>query len=88
MSGRRIVRSDADRLAAVLAGTLGSRRLTVPVRDQLAAGVVLALTTSSPGPALDHALAQVQAALVAAGLGQTDLVLVDRELRRVSGARR
>lgn len=88
VSGHRLARPDADRLASALTHALRGRELAVGSRDRLAAGLTAALTPPTSAGELEHALGQVQAALAAAGLGQPDLVLVDRELRRVTGGRR
>ena len=87
VSGRRLNRPDADRLASVLAETLLGRDLDVGSRERLAAGLIAALTASASGAELERALGQVQAALKTAGLGEPDFVLVDRELRRVTRGR-
>ncbi|OLB94020.1 MAG: hypothetical protein AUH30_18600 [Candidatus Rokubacteria bacterium 13_1_40CM_68_15] len=85
VSGQRLARPDADRLASVLTEALRGRELAKGSRGQLAAGLTAALTPQTSGPELERALAQVQAALAAAGLGQPALLLVDRELRRTHG---
>ena len=87
VSGRRLERPDADRLAAVLAETLLGRDLGVGSREWLAAGLTAALTAPASGGELERALGQVRSALASAGLGDPDLVLVDRELRRATRGR-
>jgi hypothetical protein len=88
VSGKRLAGPDADRLALVLTAALRGRELTEGPRARLVASLTVALTQESSGPELERALGQVQAALAEAGLGQSDLVVVDRELRRATGDRR
>jgi len=88
VSGQRLARPDADRVAVILTEALHGRELARESRGLLATGLTVALARETTGPDLERALAQVQAALTAAGLGQPDLVLVDRELRRATRGRR
>jgi hypothetical protein len=88
VSGQRLARPDADRVAMILTEALRGRELAKESRGLLALGLTGALARETSGPDLERALAQVQTALTAAGLGQLDLVLVDRELRRATGGRR
>jgi len=88
VSGHRVARPDAERLASVLAETLTGRELAAGSRDRLAAGLAAALATGANGDELERALGQVQAALAGAGLGHPDLLLVDREVRRLVRGRR
>lgn len=88
VSGRRVARPEADRLASVLAEALTGHDLGVAASERLAAGLAAALTTRSDGDELERALGQVHAALAGAGLGRPDLALVDGEIRRLVRGRR
>ncbi|MBI3637576.1 MAG: hypothetical protein HY216_15395 [Candidatus Rokubacteria bacterium] len=71
----------SGRLATVLSETLRGRRLQPATRDALALGLAGAMAASGDTE-LERARASVRAALVAAGVGDADILLVDRELRR------
>ena len=66
VSGRRLERPDADRLAAVLAETLLGRDLGAGSRERLAAGLTAVLTVPASGGELETPAAEGRPAAAAA----------------------
>jgi hypothetical protein len=76
-----------DRLAGVLVEALRGRHLAVAARDRLAVSLADVLGATG-GADVELALAEVEHALSAAGVTGPGLVLIEAELRRITGARR
>jgi hypothetical protein len=83
---RRSDRAALDRLAVLLGQGLAGRSLAPSEGERMAVALSGALGGGAARD-LGSALAQVRTALAAAGLGDSEIVLIDSVLRRAAGGR-
>ncbi|MBI1847824.1 MAG: hypothetical protein HYR86_12740 [Candidatus Rokubacteria bacterium] len=76
-------RADVDRLAVLLAGSLGQAGGPPDARRDVVSALAGALAGGPDRAALDAALARVHEALRAAGVAGPDAILIDAQMRRV-----